>query len=59
MSNKLRRQGVFVSSSGVLLYLVAVFIGYFKKRLQAIETKVVNKGINGGDGGNRTRVRKS
>jgi len=45
-SNELRKQGVFVSGSGVRSIWVRHNLENFKKRLKALEEKVANEGIN-------------
>jgi transposase InsO family protein len=44
-SNELRKQGIFVSGSGVRSIWVRHGVENFKKRLQALETKVASEGI--------------
>ena len=44
-SNELRKQGVFVSGSGVRSFWVRHGLENFKKRLKALEAKVANDGI--------------
>jgi len=44
-SNELRKQGVFVSGSGVLSIWLRHNLENFKKRLKALEDKVANEGI--------------
>ena len=44
-SNELRKQGIFVSGSGVRSIWVRHNVENFKKRLHALETKVASEGI--------------
>ena len=44
-SNELRKQGVFVSGSGVRSIWLRYGLENFKKRLKALENKVANEGI--------------
>lgn len=44
-SNELRKQGIFISASGVRCVWIRNELGNFKARLKALEAKVANEGI--------------